>query len=232
MVGECDGCNDITGLNFVEDSYNKFAFLDRWQNFNFYEISAFFGVYKTPGSWGVWQYTPAIKKGWSACPDLPVAVERDGISPYKRHIKPGGHLLQSSPACLHARGIGIYGCIPTTKSMSGHGYLLPLLFLCLLLAAAGCSSLSAGDVTYGNNNLTVAVTNGGAPVSAGVQVRIFALDEFGQHELLTTGTTATLAGNGNAVRIPVHLEPGNYKIYVYVTKDGQRQTAVIRDITV
>jgi hypothetical protein len=116
--------------------------------------------------------------------------------------------------------------------MNGPAWLIPLACLSLLLAAAGCSTLSVGDVTYGNGNLSVAVAGTGTPENIGVQVRIFAIDEFGQHELLTTGTTVPVAGKGKVIDIPVSLEPGRYKLYVYLIRNGERETAVIRDISV
>ncbi|MFA5236917.1 MAG: hypothetical protein WC362_03570 [Methanoregula sp.] len=116
--------------------------------------------------------------------------------------------------------------------MTGRSCLLLGVFLLLLLAAAGCTMLSVGDVSYGAGNLTIPIRDAGDPVDTGVQVRVYSLTDFEQHELLTAGTTVTLAGTENTVTIPLRLDPGRYKIYVYLTRDGQRETAVIRDITV
>jgi hypothetical protein len=116
--------------------------------------------------------------------------------------------------------------------MTGRSYFLFGFFLILFLVAAGCTTLSVGNVSYGAGNLTLTIANTGTPVDTGVQVRIFTLNEFDQQELLTTGTTVTLTGTDNTVTIPLHLDPGRYKIYVYLTKNGERTTAVIRDITV
>ena len=116
--------------------------------------------------------------------------------------------------------------------MTGRSCLLFGFLLVLLLAAAGCTTLSVGNVSYGAGNLTVTITNNRDPVDTGIQVRIYKLNEFEQHELLTTGTTVTLTGTDNTVTIPLRLDPGRYKIYVYLTTNGQRETAVIRDITV
>jgi len=116
--------------------------------------------------------------------------------------------------------------------MTGRWCLLMGVFLILCLTAAGCTTLPVGDVSYGNGNLMVVVAGPGTPVDVGVQVTVYTLDQFEQHELLTTGTTATLTGNENTVMIPVKLSPGSYKIYVYITRNGERETAVIRDITV
>ena len=116
--------------------------------------------------------------------------------------------------------------------MTGRWCLLVGVFLVLFLSTAGCTTLQVGDVSYGNGNLTVGVAGPANPVDVGVQVTVYTLDQFEQHELLTTGTTATLTGNENTVTIPVQLEPGSYKIYVYITRNGERETAIIRDITV
>lgn len=116
--------------------------------------------------------------------------------------------------------------------MTGRSSLILGFLLILLVAAAGCMTHSVGNVSYGAGNLTIPITNTGDPVETGVQVRVYTLNEFEQHELLTTGTTVTLAGTDNEVTIPLRLDPGRYKIYVYLTTNGEREAAVIRDITV
>jgi hypothetical protein len=116
--------------------------------------------------------------------------------------------------------------------MTGRPCLLFCFLLVLLMVAAGCTSLSIGDVVYGAGNLSVTIAGTGAPAGIGVQVRVYKLDEFEQHELLTTGTTATITGPETTVEIPTHLDPGRYKIFVYLATDGQRDAAVIRDIAV
>ena len=116
--------------------------------------------------------------------------------------------------------------------MTGRPGLLIGFVLVLLFLAAGCTSLSVGNVSYGAGNLSVTIAGAGTPAGTGVQVRVYQLDEFEQHELLTTGTTATLSGTETTVAIPMHLDPGRYKIFVYLTTGGQREAAVIRDISV
>lgn len=109
---------------------------------------------------------------------------------------------------------------------------LVLLVSFMLFFTAGCVSSAVGDVGYNHGNITIAIDHSGAPVETGVQARIFTLSEFEQHELLTTGTDVTLATGKNSIVLPVSLSPGRYKIFVYLTTDGQRETAVIRDISV
>jgi uncharacterized protein (DUF2141 family) len=116
--------------------------------------------------------------------------------------------------------------------MTGRSCLILVFFLLIIIAAAGCMTLSVGNVAYGAGNLTVTITNTRDPVDTGIQVRVYKLDEFAQHELQPAGTTVTLTGTENTVAIPLHLDPGQYKIYVYLMKNGERVTAVIRDIMV
>jgi hypothetical protein len=116
--------------------------------------------------------------------------------------------------------------------MPARSQIILLLCAAVFLAGAGCLSLSVGSVSYDNGNLSVIVTNSGDPVDAGVQVRIFQVDGMAQREQEMTGTPVSLAHGTNTVPVPVMLEPGTYKIYVYLTINGERQAAVIRDIMV
>ncbi|MDD1701412.1 MAG: hypothetical protein LUQ31_00340 [Methanoregula sp.] len=118
------------------------------------------------------------------------------------------------------------------KSMTGRSYLLVFLGLILIVAAAGCITYSIGNVAYRPGNLSVVVTNTGDPIEAGIEVRIYTIDGFAQREYITTGTPVSLKNGENLINIPVNLTPGQYKLYVYLTKNGQRETAVIRDIGV
>ena len=108
-----------------------------------------------------------------------------------------------------------------------------LCMLCILLVlSAGCTSLAIGDVTQTNEGMKVHVTNPGDPIHAGVQVRVFSVHNLAQQELTNTGVTVTLDQGENVVTVPVRLERGTYKLYVYVTMNGERKTASIKDIVV
>jgi len=105
--------------------------------------------------------------------------------------------------------------------------------LCILFAfCAGCTSLAIGNVAAARENLTVQVTNTGTPVDAGVQVRVYKIQGLGQKELTVTGVPATLKNGENTVIMPLHLEPGTYKIYIYVTVSNERQAASIKDLVI
>ncbi len=115
--------------------------------------------------------------------------------------------------------------------MSSCRFLLCMLCIILVLSA-GCTSLAIGDVTPTEQGIKVHVTNSDNPLQAGIQVRVFEIHDLGQQELTNTGVTVTLNQGENVVTVPVRLEPGTYKLYVYVTKNGERKTASIKDIVV
>ena len=105
--------------------------------------------------------------------------------------------------------------------------------LCILLAlCSGCTTLSVGNVSSSKDNLTIQVSNAGSSVDAGVQVRVYEIQGMLQEELIVTGVPATLKKGENTVSVPLHLDPGSYKLYIYVTINNERQTASIKDLVI
>ncbi|OPY38474.1 MAG: hypothetical protein A4E35_00897 [Methanoregula sp. PtaU1.Bin051] len=110
-------------------------------------------------------------------------------------------------------------------------------FLCCMLCiafliTAGCTSLAIGEVTSSQDHLTVHIVNSGNPVTAGLQVRTYEIRNMEQRELTNTVVTAMLEKGENSVAVPLHLEPGTYKLYIYLTINNERKTASIKDVVV
>jgi hypothetical protein len=104
--------------------------------------------------------------------------------------------------------------------------------LILVLAGAGCISVSIGDVAYRNNTLAVTVINNGEPGDAFIQVTVYEINNFQQRKMTVVQVPYTLQRGENIVPVPANLPQGTYKLYVYIMKQDQRQTATIRDIVV
>lgn len=100
------------------------------------------------------------------------------------------------------------------------------------ILSMGCTSFAVGQVIPTKDGLFTHVTNDGDPVDAGIQVRVYQIHGMEQRELTNTGVTAELNRGDNVVFVPVHLEPGTYKLQVYVTINGERKTASIKDIVI
>ena len=112
-------------------------------------------------------------------------------------------------------------------------YRLLCCVLCIsLVFCSGCASLSVGNVTSSQDNLSIEVSNTGSPVDAGVQVRVYQIRGLEQEELTVTGVPATLHRGENVIKVPLHLERGTYKAYIYVTVNNERQTASIKDLVI
>jgi hypothetical protein len=112
-------------------------------------------------------------------------------------------------------------------------YRLLICVLCIIfLICSGCTSLSIGNVAKDQDAVTVHVHNNGDPVEAGIQVRVYEINGMAQKELTNTGVSVLLDKGDTAVPVPLHLDPGTYKLYVYVTVNSERQTASIKDLVV
>ena len=112
---------------------------------------------------------------------------------------------------------------------------MPLIAVALLLLSAGiggCLSMSIGDAVYTSGTIVVPVANTGSMGDAYIQVTVYQVKNLEQHEFTVLYTPVTLISGENRVIIPVNLEHGQYKLYIYLLRDGERQAAVIRDITV
>lgn len=106
------------------------------------------------------------------------------------------------------------------------------LLLALVLAGAGCTSTEIGDVAYSEGSLAVQVDNSGEPVETYIQVTVYEIRDFHQDLLQVIQEPVLLRRGESTAIIPMNLNPGQYKLYVYVLKPGERQTAAIRDIVV
>jgi len=107
-----------------------------------------------------------------------------------------------------------------------------LAVLVLFCVVCGCVSSSIGDISYKNGGLAAIINNPGQPTNAFVQVTIYQVTGLSQQEQSVVMTSVKLKSGDNNVFIPVVLKPGNYKLNIYLIQDGERKTAVIRDIVV
>ena len=107
-----------------------------------------------------------------------------------------------------------------------------LAFLILFSFLCGCVSSNIGDVRYTNGSLTATISNPGQPADAFVQVTVYQVDGLSQSEYTVVMTGFKLKNGENTVMIPVTLKPGTYKLNIYLLQEGERKTAVIRDIVV
>ncbi|MCK9580781.1 MAG: hypothetical protein M0Q92_10085 [Methanoregula sp.] len=104
--------------------------------------------------------------------------------------------------------------------------------LVLFLLGAGCTSTVIGDVSYRNGTILVPVTCTNEPVDAFVQVTVYEIRNLHQQEMTFLQVPVMLQNGDNEVAVPLTLQPGSYKLYIYILTPDERQTATIRDIVV
>jgi len=98
--------------------------------------------------------------------------------------------------------------------------------------AAGCISTSVGEVSYSKGNVSISIISPAQVDDSYIQVTAYRVKDLHQEETAVFGAPVTLVAGENSVLIPGQITPGQYKLFIYVIQDGQRKTAVIRDIRV
>lgn len=116
---------------------------------------------------------------------------------------------------------------------TGRSVILLLLLLAFLALSPGClSTASIGSVAYDGENLRVQVTNTGGPEDAAFQVSAYRVQDFRQVEVTREILPFMLEQGSSTLTIPLPLEEGTYRLYLYLIIDNARRASVIRDITV
>ena len=115
---------------------------------------------------------------------------------------------------------------------AGRSVLLLVSFLALLSLSAGCLSVSIGRVAYDGSTLQVQVTNAGGAADAALQVNVFRFQDFRQVEVTRETLSVRLERGMGTYSIPLALDDGTFRLYLYVTTGNDRRASVIQDITV
>jgi hypothetical protein len=106
------------------------------------------------------------------------------------------------------------------------------LALLLLSLSPGCLSTSIGRATYDGSTLLVPVTNAGGESGAALQVNVFRFQDFRQVEVSRTIVPVTLRQGTGTYPVPLQLDDGTFRLYLYVITGSDRRAGVIQDITV
>jgi hypothetical protein len=116
---------------------------------------------------------------------------------------------------------------------AGKSVLLLVSLLGFLSLSSGClSSASIGQVAYDGSNLRVQVTNGGGADEAALQVNVFRFQDFRQVEVTRLILPVRLGPGTGTYSIPLSLDDGTFRLYLYVITGNDRRAGTIQDITV
>ncbi len=105
-----------------------------------------------------------------------------------------------------------------------------ILLLAVVAVSAGCLSYSIGAVSYDGDVVHVSVDNKAGVRDVSMQITVFDLSDFKQVEVDKIVRSVNLNEGINDVTFDVGLQPGFYRLYVYMMKDDERLGCVIEDI--
>jgi len=115
---------------------------------------------------------------------------------------------------------------------TGRSVLLLLASLALLALISGCLSVSFGGVSHDGSTLRLQVSDTGGPEDAALQVSVYRFQDFRQVEVTRQILPVRLEQGTTTLTVPLPLEEGNYRLYLYIIINNARRASVIRDITV
>jgi hypothetical protein len=116
---------------------------------------------------------------------------------------------------------------------TGKTVLLLAFLLAILALSPGClSTASIGPAVYDGSSLNVQVTNSAGARDAALQVNVFRFQDFRQVEVTKEILPVRLEPGTGTYSIPLSLDDGSFRLYLYVLIDNDRRAGAIRDITV
>jgi hypothetical protein len=116
--------------------------------------------------------------------------------------------------------------------MASRHYIFLGILLCLCGITAGCMTASIGEVAYGPGGLYINATNQDPTIQAVLQVTVFRVENLMQTEILRKAEFIQFESGTHEYTVPVSLDPGDYKLYVYISVNGDSKARVVRDIVV
>ncbi|MDD1677596.1 MAG: hypothetical protein LUO93_00230 [Methanomicrobiales archaeon] len=116
--------------------------------------------------------------------------------------------------------------------MASRRYIFLGVLLCLCGITAGCMTASVGEVSYRQNTLHISATNQDPATQAVLQVTIFRVENLVQTEIFRQAEFIQFESGTREYQMPVTLDPGTYKIYIYITVNGDSKARVVRDLVV
>jgi hypothetical protein len=106
------------------------------------------------------------------------------------------------------------------------------LVLAVVIVSGGCLAYSIGTVSYDGSAVHVSVDNKKEARDVAMQITVFDLSEFEQVEVDKIVHSVHLDAGMNDVAFNTVLQPGPYRLFVYMMENGKRVGCVIEDIEV
>jgi hypothetical protein len=104
--------------------------------------------------------------------------------------------------------------------------------LFVLVLGSGCINQVPGDVAYKSGSITFTIRSEEAIPDGVLEVAVFRLQDFRQVELFRNADNFPLKANDNDVTLPLALQKGNYRCFIYISSGTTRYPVVIRDFEI
>lgn len=113
--------------------------------------------------------------------------------------------------------------------------LISAVLIFFLVCTAGCVSVEISDPVYTNGNLTTVMEYHGETRDVWVQNTVYKLDGITSEKVETVILPYTFSEGAQIIELPFELEPGSYKVNIYVLgrdENSDRIAAIIRNFEV
>jgi hypothetical protein len=117
-------------------------------------------------------------------------------------------------------------------SFQSHAVLIVSGIVFCFIFLAACVSTTIGEVAYSGGNLTIPLIHSGGPSEGYIQVTVYQIVNNQQEEKETLYAPVSLHQGENTASVSGVLEPGQYKLYIYLIQNSERKAATIRDLVV
>ena len=109
--------------------------------------------------------------------------------------------------------------------------------VCLMLVLTGGASITAGTPVYENGILKTPLSYDGEPIDVWFQYNIYRQDTLLSSTQVSkpVSVVGTLTKGDNVPELEINLDPGEYKVFIYVLErdeDTKRITGFIRTIVI
>ena len=126
----------------------------------------------------------------------------------------------------------IFSTVVIMDSMRTQGFFLIFALLLCSVLGSGCMNMVPGEVAYKSGLLTFTIRSEEAIPDGVLEVAIFRLEDFKQVELSRNADNFPLKAGDNEVTIPIELQRGNYRCFIYTSSGNTRYPVVIRDFAI
>ncbi len=126
----------------------------------------------------------------------------------------------------------IFNPVVTMDHMRTQVFFLFIVLMFVLVLGSGCIDQVPGDVTYRGGTLTFTIRSEEVIPDGVLEVAVFRLQDYRQVELYRNAEYFPIKTGNNEITIPIELQNGNYRCFIYTRSGTTRFPVVIKDFEI